>query len=375
MNGMQASLNVLVDSLTYQAYLNVEGAEKLCYYVEICQRGGSLLLLPDLSPDAGLPVGSVLITQMHFAPFAVGKDLGCGYLYAEVEGDPVLHADRDLLSKLAPTPEQIETGDKILAGLHPWFMPVAGEAVLPDAFVEQLLIRHRGNPLALSSGNHFIELYRIHRSNAEGGFAVVVHNGCNQMGIFAQSVLREVGLHLHGDQTQDTAHERWVLPVQSPFAAIFFALRRRMVAYARYSRTCLLENLVAHLGMRLSGHRFDSIHTDVIKLGNEVRHYSGATQLNQDDRLAFIGSDLGDISYLVELTDAAGKLGAISHGSGKAFYSDTASANRAQPILIGCRNPNTGIHRNIENTLQLLENAGLCFRKARLDPLLAIKRV
>jgi hypothetical protein len=38
-----------------------------------------IVLLPDLAPDDGLPVGMTMITSEQLLPFAIGMDPGCGF--------------------------------------------------------------------------------------------------------------------------------------------------------------------------------------------------------------------------------------------------------------------------------------------------------
>ena len=144
---------------------------------------GHLALMPDAHVGIGATVGSVIPTEGAIIPAAVGVDIGCGMIAADVG----LTAER-LPDDLGPLLSAIE--ESIPAGVgkgRDKDIPGSGRVFMPRALTEAVAFKYMGdrhraiaaNQLGtLGSGNHFVEVCLDER----GLVWVVLHSGSRGVG-------------------------------------------------------------------------------------------------------------------------------------------------------------------------------------------------
>lgn len=365
-----------------------ERVEKYRQIADACQ--DPILLLPDLGPDDGLPVGAAMLTRTFLFPLAPGTDLGCGYSCW------VLKRARSKLKKSAL--RSWVQALQLLAGSQ-WSASDHGRV-----FEEPLAVRPPGGQLAervrselehmvaeeaskLASGNHFIEIHEFSDTAPEAAVSepellLIVHNGSVGVGRAVQKYgigLAAGGqrvapehlpyLSLLADSVQGRLYLSWVAWAQR-FAAVN---RSHLTARA----ISVLREIVGHVDAEPLS---DLLHSGITivrdHLGTGYWHHSG-TQLLRPGQVAFVGGEVGGSGFLVSpVTDAEASGVMISHGSGEGpggqdsgTVSGVVSNLPSDTLrLLGRK------YRSASSTIDQLMRAGLAVPLARTKPLAVVKK-
>jgi tRNA-splicing ligase RtcB (3'-phosphate/5'-hydroxy nucleic acid ligase) len=282
---------------------------------------GHVALMPDAHVGIGATVGSVIPTKNAVIPAAVGVDIGCGMVAAELD----VTADR-LPDSLEPLLGRIEKA--IPAGVgrgHDRAEHKAATWLSAHKPTSELTADKIGKVLeqfgTLGSGNHFLELCVDERQRVW----VVLHSGS-----------RGVGNHL---ATQHIARARRLakeleLRLEDPDLAYFMegtpqfdAYIRDMIwaqDYARANRDQMMDNamreVVAFLGHGRETQRVDCHHNFTQReVHNGVEMWitrKGAIKAGVDDRGVIPGS-MGTRSYIVRGKGNEASWTSCAHGAGR----------------------------------------------------------
>ena len=366
-----------------------------------------VVVLPDLSPDNALPVGTALTTQQLLLPYAIGLDPGCGYGCWVLKG-ALGRISPDILQDWVEQATWRPVGDEA-----DWLIQVTFEgktlgstpvapfaAVEPLAAAEQgtcpgalqrltervrqdLLGAFAGQVGAIALGKHFIELHSMHVLDDNSGLGssdvlLVIHNGSLDLGLQVQ----KYALRLAAGTSPITPERLPVLalPADKPSGAVYMTWLAWVTRFAAANRAVLAARAAAAL-TPLTGPLDVSMLSDRIHSGIDgrpgpgIRHLSGAQPL-EDGRLAFVGGTVAGPSFLVrsgENLPASRHL--ISHGGGLDIH---AHAPTGVP-RVASNLPETRLRalhsrfRSAEATVQQLAAAGLAVPVARTLPLAIVK--
>ncbi|MFN0092047.1 MAG: RtcB family protein [Acidimicrobiales bacterium] len=139
---------------------------------------GHVALMPDAHLGIGATVGSVIATRDAIIPAAVGVDIGCGMIAAELDADEARLPDTlaPLLSRIERAiPAGVGRGhDEVALAAQRWLAGRRPATELSDAQATRAA-RQFGT---LGSGNHFVELCVDER----GRVWVVLHSGSRGIG-------------------------------------------------------------------------------------------------------------------------------------------------------------------------------------------------
>ena len=139
---------------------------------------GHVALMPDAHVGIGATVGSVIPTRGAVIPAAVGVDIGCGMVAAEldVSEDQLPDALEALLSRIAKViPAGVGQGhDRVAGKADRWLAAHKPATELADKQVAKVTKQFG----TLGSGNHFFELCVDERSRVW----VVLHSGSRGIG-------------------------------------------------------------------------------------------------------------------------------------------------------------------------------------------------
>ena len=222
-----------------------------------------VVVLPDLSPDNALPVGTALTTQQLLLPYAIGLDPGCGYGCWVLKG-ALGRISPDILQDWVEQATWRPVGDEA-----DWLIQVTFEgktlgstpvapfaAVEPLAAAEQgtcpgalqrltervrqdLLGAFAGQVGALALGNHFIELHSMHVLDDNSGLGssdvlLVIHNGSLDLGLQVQ----KYALRLAAGTSPITPERLPVLalPADKPSGAVYMTWLAWVTRFAAANR-------------------------------------------------------------------------------------------------------------------------------------------
>jgi len=284
---------------------------------------GHVALMPDAHVGIGATVGSVIPTQGAVIPAAVGVDIGCGMIAAELDV-----TEAQLPDSLEPLLVRIESA--IPAGVGKGHDTVARNAGL-------WLSTHRpGTELALDqadkvakqfgtlgSGNHFVEVCVDERSRVW----IVLHSGSrgigNKLATMHISIARGLAKELE-------------LRLEDPDLAYFVEGTPEFLAYitdmlwaqdyARANRDQMMDNAMrevfAFLGFGSETRRINCHHNFTQREVHGDRELwitrKGAIKAGVDD-LGVIPGSMGTRSYIVRGKGSAASWTSCSHGAGRRF--------------------------------------------------------
>lgn len=368
-------------------------------------RARAVIVLPDLAPDDGLPVGVTMVTNRLVYPYAVGLDPGCGYgcwLIKDAREHFNVARLKDWVNNAPwqPYPAEVDLtnavaidgksfADDCLAALS--LVPESPPVHIPPN-MNRLSARLREGLLRLSSdlvgglptGNHFVELHEFTDTCASSAaigstdLLLVVHSGSSDFGRRVQMY----GLRL-------AAGDREITPDDLPFLSldaqsdagtayliwhqwsVRFAAANRVIIAARALRASFGSS--AHAVLPLS----DLVHSGIIQRpGSDGWWHLSGTQLMESQTIAYVGGTVGGPSLLVRAGKRiAESLYTISHGSGQAFRELPDVSLR--PVITNlCRERLERLgrgFRNIDSTMKCLSEAGLVEPLARTQPLAIVK--
>ena len=282
---------------------------------------GHVALMPDAHVGIGATVGSVIPTNGAIIPSAVGVDIGCGMVAAELDV-----TEAQLPDSLGPLLDRIEVA--IPAGVG------KGHGTV-DRFAERWLAAHRpatdlsADRVAtaarqfgsLGSGNHFFELCVDERSRCW----VVLHSGSRGIGnklaqdhiAKAKKLAKEAMLHL---EDPDLAY---FVQGTVEFDA-YIADMRWAQDYARANRDQMMDNAMREvftfLGFGRETRRINCHHNFTELEVHSGRQLwvtrKGAIKAGKDD-LGVIPGSMGTRSYIVAGKGNAVSWQSCSHGAGR----------------------------------------------------------
>lgn len=257
--------------------------------------------MPDLHPGKDAPVGAVFATRNHIYPHLVGTDIGCGIALWQLK----LKLGKLNVDKLAR-----RLGNELEG---PWEGDVAeflrSESVDATSFDE-----HSSG--TIGSGNHFVEVQRVHSVFDEERFS--------ELGLDGKSLylLVHSGSRGFGESILDAHVARFGnvgLAADSEEASGYVNLHNHASGWARANRKLIGIRFMSALGT--DGRQVvDVPHNHVVPgiINSQPcwLHRKGAAPTNMGP--VVIAGSRGTLSYLVEGTgDQAANLATIAHGAGR----------------------------------------------------------
>ena len=300
----------------------------------------------------------------------------------------------------------------------------------PDAVSQRAYERGADQLGTLGSGNHFLEvgvIERIYRPEIaaafglhEGQVTVMIHSGSRGLGHqVCTDYLAEFGKAVIKYKIELPDRQLACAPFSSPEGQAYFAAMCAAANYAWANRQILMH-LVREsfgrffdaspkdLGMRLVydvAHNIAKVETHEIdgEKKKVVVHRKGATrafapnhpELPADYRPCgqpvLIPGDMGRYSYILAGTEGAMRetFGSTCHGAGRVMsrhkalkYSrgkDITGALRERGIFVFAKGKRTlgeeisEAYKDVESVVEVVENAGLSVRVARIRPVIVVK--
>ncbi|TDF37210.1 RtcB family protein [Alteromonadaceae bacterium M269] len=262
-------------------------------------------------------VGCVLATKTLLYPAAVGGDIGCGMLAAEVD----LNSDDIDASTAENIFAHLKTNVPIQAQRKPHFVDSIGK--LSSDKLRQVAQRSGGLQLGtLGRGNHFLELQRCHTSNQVW---IMIHTGSRCMG----PAIRDFYLtHAEGQSKGlgylDSETERGESYLNDMQWARRYAERNRLLIleqcqqlFQKFFSTTIDTAQMIHC---------DHNHLERISIGREQHwvHRKGACSVKGGEYAVIPGS-MGSDSFHVKGKGNADSLYSSSHGAGRQMSRKMAS--------------------------------------------------
>jgi tRNA-splicing ligase RtcB len=311
---------------------------------------GHVALMPDAHVGIGATVGSVIPTKGAVIPAAVGVDIGCGMIAAELD-----LTENQLPDTLEPLLGRI--GRAIPAGVGRGHDNVARNAdgwLTAHAPASELAVAQSAKVLkqfgTLGSGNHFVEVCVDERARVW----VVLHSGSRGIGnqlaqmhiAKARRLAKDLELRL---EDPDLAY---FLEGTSEFSA-YIADMLWAQEYARANRDQMMDNAMrevfAFVGSGRETQRINCHHNFTQReVHNGVDLWitrKGAIKADTGD-LGVIPGSMGTRSYIVEGKGNGASWTSCSHGAGrrhsrtqakKLFTTDDLAAQMAGKVWLASR--------------------------------------
>jgi tRNA-splicing ligase RtcB len=282
---------------------------------------GHVALMPDAHVGIGATVGSVIPTKGAVIPSAVGVDIGCGMIAAELD----VH-DHQLPDSLAPLLDRIERvvpagvgqgHDLVAANASRW---LDAHAPATDLSADQR-VKAAKQFGTLGAGNHFLEVCLDER----GRVWVVLHSGSRGIGnqlaqmhiATARDLARRLELRL---EDPDLA---WFVEGTPEFGAYITDMLWAQ-DYARANRDQMMDNALgavfAFLGAGRETRRINCHHNFTereVHGGQELWiTRKGAIKADTGD-LGVIPGSMGARSFIVRGRGEAASYHSCSHGAGR----------------------------------------------------------
>lgn len=282
---------------------------------------GHVALMPDAHVGKGATVGSVIPTSGAVIPSAVGVDIGCGMIAAELDvtEDQLPDALEPLLGRIeAAIPAGVGRGhDEVAANAARW---LAAHRPATELSAEQA-DRAAKQFGTLGSGNHFFELCVDER----GRVWVVLHSGSRGIGnklatmhiTTARKLAKALELRL---EDPDLAY----LTEGTPEFEAYIADMLWAQEYARANRDQMMDNAMrevfAFLGFGRESRRINCHHNFTEREVHNGRELwmtrKGAIRADTGD-LGVIPGSMGTRSYIVAGKGNAVSWRSCSHGAGR----------------------------------------------------------
>jgi tRNA-splicing ligase RtcB len=311
---------------------------------------GHVALMPDAHVGIGATVGSVIPTRNAIIPAAVGVDIGCGMVAAELDV-----TDAQLPDSLAPLLARV--GQAIPAGVgqgHDVAAENAEQWLATHAPATELSQEQAAKAAkqfgTLGSGNHFFELCVDER----GRVWVVLHSGSRGIGnnLAMQHIETARGLERHLEQRLEDRDLAYFLEGTPEFSA-YIADMLWAQEYARANRDQMMDAAMREvfdfLGFGQETLRVNCHHnfTQRETHGGEELWITrkGAIKADVDD-LGVIPGSMGTRSYIVRGKGNAQSWTSCSHGAGrrhsrkkakKLFTSEDLAAQMAGKVWLADR--------------------------------------
>lgn len=282
---------------------------------------GHVALMPDAHVGLGATVGSVIPTEGAIIPAAVGVDIGCGMIAAELDvtEDQLPDSLEPLLSRIeAAIPAGMGRGhERTSRAAEKWLAKHPPAADLPGDRIKKVL-RQFGT---LGSGNHFVEVCVDERARVW----VVLHSGSrgigNQLAQMhigrARRFARKLQIHL---EDPDLAY----LIEATPEFEAYLADMRWAQDYAKANRDQMMDaalhEVVAAFGFGKETRRINCHHnfTEQETHGDRTLWITRKGAIKADDGdLGVIPGSMGTRSYIVRGLGNAASWHSCSHGAGR----------------------------------------------------------
>jgi RNA-splicing ligase RtcB len=282
---------------------------------------GHVALMPDAHVGIGATVGSVIPTKGAVIPAAVGVDIGCGMIAAELDV-----TENQLPDSLEPLLSRIESvipagvgkgHDDVARNADMWLAAHKPATSLSDGKTAKVLKQFG----TLGSGNHFVEVCVDERQRAW----VVLHSGSRGIGnqlaqmhiAKARTLAKDLELRL------DDPDLAYFLEGTTPFDA-YIADMLWAQDYARANRDQMMDNamreVLAFLGFGRETQRINCHHNFTqreVHNGAELWiTRKGAIRADTGD-LGVIPGSMGTRSYIVRGKGNAESWTSCSHGAGR----------------------------------------------------------
>jgi len=290
---------------------------------------GHVALMPDAHVGIGATVGSVIPTSGAVIPSAVGVDIGCGMIAAELDV-----TESQLPDNLEPLLHRIERA--VPAGVgrgHSGKRGVAAASAgqTADAWLAAhrpatVLSADQANKAAsqfgsLGSGNHFFELCVDERSRAW----VVLHSGSRGIGnqLAQAHIAKAKRLAKEAMLSLEDVDLAWFVQGTRQFDAYVTDMLWAQ-DYARANRDQMMDNamteIFAFLGFGRETRRINAHHNFAQREVHDGRELwitrKGAIQAGEGD-LGVIPGSMGTRSYIVRGKGSAASWRSCSHGAGR----------------------------------------------------------
>jgi tRNA-splicing ligase RtcB (3'-phosphate/5'-hydroxy nucleic acid ligase) len=282
---------------------------------------GHVALMPDAHVGLGATVGSVIPTRGAVIPAAVGVDIGCGMIAAELDvGEDRLPDSLDpLLSRIERAiPAGVGRGhDRVAQAASRWMAAHEPATELADRQARRAAEQFG----TLGSGNHFVELCVDER----GRVWLVLHSGSRGIGnqlaqahiATARRLARDLELRL---EDPDLAY---FLEGTPEFAAYIGDMLWAQ-DYARANRDQMMDSamreLFAFLGFGRETRRINCHHNFTQREVHDGAELwitrKGAIKAGPDD-LGVIPGSMGTRSYIVRGRGSAASWMSCAHGAGR----------------------------------------------------------
>jgi RNA-splicing ligase RtcB len=284
---------------------------------------GHVALMPDAHVGIGATVGSVIPTKGAVIPSAVGVDIGCGMIAAELDvtGSQLPDNLEPLLSRIErAVPAGVGKGhNDVGRAADRWLATHRPATVLSDDQARKAAVQFG----TLGSGNHFFELCVDERTRVW----VVLHSGSRGIGNqLAQA---------HIAKAKRMAKEA-MLSLEDPDLAWFVQGTREFDAYvtdmlwaqeyARANRDQMMDRAMtevfAVLGFGRETRRINAHHNFTQLEVHDGRELwvtrKGAIRADTGD-LGVIPGSMGTRSYIVRGKGSAASWTSCSHGAGRRY--------------------------------------------------------
>jgi tRNA-splicing ligase RtcB len=289
---------------------------------------GHVALMPDAHVGIGATVGSVIPTEGAIIPSAVGVDIGCGMIAAELDVTASQLPDDlgPLLSRIErAVPAGVGQGHRGVSDPALQFMVDHQPATDLTPKQEQTALEQFGS---LGSGNHFVEVCLDERDHVW----VVLHSGSRGIGnqLAQQHISRAKHLAKMNRTPLEDPDLAWFTQGTSEFDRY---VRDLLWAqdYARANRDRMMSNTLREtfgfLGFGTEVNRVNAHHNFAQLESHGGKRLwitrKGAIQADRG-RLGIIPGSMGTRSYIVEGKGNPDSWNSCSHGAGRR-YSRTAA--------------------------------------------------
>jgi tRNA-splicing ligase RtcB len=282
---------------------------------------GHVALMPDAHVGLGATVGSVIPTRGAVIPAAVGVDIGCGMIAAELDvtEDKLPDSLDPLLGRIERTiPAGVGRGhDRVAQAASRWMAAHEPATDLAEAQARRAAEQFG----TLGSGNHFVELCVDER----GRVWVVLHSGSRGIGnqlaqahiATARRLAQDLELRL---EDRDLAYFLEGTPEFDAYIGDMLWAQD----YARANRDQMMDSamreLFAFLGFGRETRRINCHHNFTQREVHDGAELwitrKGAIKAGPDD-LGVIPGSMGTRSYIVQGRGSAASWMSCAHGAGR----------------------------------------------------------
>jgi len=277
---------------------------------------GHLALMPDAHYGMGATIGSVIPTVGAIIPAAVGVDIGCGMIAAELPfTSQLLPDDLDRLHGAIATavPAGVGRGHTTGSTIPPF------EADLLTPKLEKTAAEQMGS---LGSGNHFVEVCLDERDHVW----VVLHSGSRGVGNQLAKIHIEGAKKLMARYfiTLDDPDLAYLVEGTPEFDAYITAMLWAQ-DYARQNRAVMMHAVLAQVATFVGRHFEPLLTVNCHHNFTELEHHhgrnvwltrKGAIRARAGD-LGVIPGSMGTRSYIVKGRGSPASYCSCSHGAGR----------------------------------------------------------